>query len=290
MVSVGFIGLGSMGGPMARNLVRAGHDVAVYDLDAAAVEAVADAGATPATSSSDAVAGAEVVFLSLPTPDIVESTVAEIESDLEDGSILVDLTTSTPATTNQIADRLSEYGVDVLGAPVSGGTAGAEDGTLSVIAGGDRAAFEACTPLFEVIGSDLFHVGEQPGHGHAVKLLNNYLSNIALLATSEAVILGDAAGLDRRQLVDVFSVSTGRNSSTEDKIPNQVLTGEYDVGFKLGLMNKDMRLLSEFANDQETPLLVGHVARDLVGYARTKKGDDADMTRVYEFLEDVMLD
>lgn len=290
MTSLGFIGLGSMGGPMARNLLAAGHDVTVYDLDDTAVEAVADEGATAATSSADAVTGAEVVFLSLPTPGIVESTVEEIEAALEEGSILVDLTTSTPATTNEIANRLAERDVDVLGAPVSGGVSGAEDGTLSIIAGGDEAVFEACKPLFEAIGTDFFHVGDEPGHGHAVKLLNNYLSNIALLATSEAVILGDAAGLDRQQLVDIFSVSTGRNSSTEEKIPNQVLTGEYDVGFKLGLMNKDMRLLSEFADDQDAPLLVGHVARDLVGYARTTKGDDADMARIYEFLEDVMLD
>ncbi|WP_436348570.1 NAD(P)-dependent oxidoreductase [Natronorubrum sp. FCH18a] len=289
MTSLGFIGLGSMGGPMARNLLAAGHDVTVYDIDDTAVEAVADEGATAATSSADAVTGAEVVFLSLPTPGIVESTVDEIEAVLEEGSILVDLTTSTPATTNEIANRLTERGVDVLGAPVSGGVSGAEDGTLSIIAGGDEAVFEACKPLFEAIGTDFFHVGDAPGHGHAVKLLNNYLSNIALLATSEAVILGDAAGLDRQQLVDIFSVSTGRNSSTEDKIPNQVLTGEYDVGFKLGLMNKDMRLLSEFADDQDAPLLVGRVARDLVGYARTTKGDDADMTRIYEFLEDVMI-
>ncbi len=290
MVTLGFIGLGAMGGPMARNLVTAGHDVTVYDLDDEAIEAVADVGATPAASSPNAVTGAEVVFLSLPTPAAVEAVVNEIEPALEEGSVLVDLTTSTPETTNGIAERLADHGVDVLGAPVSGGATGAKDGTLSIIAGGDEAVFDACRPLFDAIGTDVFHVGDEPGHGHAVKLLNNYLSNVALLATSEAVILGDAAGLDRKQLVDVFSVSSGRNSATEDKIPNQVLTGEYDVGFKLSLMDKDMRLLSAFANDQELPLLVGHVVRDLVGYARTKHGDDGDMTRVYDLLEDLMVE
>lgn len=290
MSSLGFIGLGSMGGPMARNLVSDGHDVTAFDLDDDALEAVEDAGATAAESAADAVGGAEVVFLSLPAPAAVEAVVDEIEADLPEGSILVDLTTSTPDTTNGIAERLEPSGVDVLGAPVSGGHSGAVDATLSIIVGGDEAVFEACRPLFEAIGTDVFHVGDEPGHGHAVKLLNNYLSNIALMATSEAVILGDRAGLDRETLVDVFSVSSGRNSANQDKIPNYVLTGDYDMGFKIGLMEKDMRLLSEFAGDQQVPMLLGHVTRDIAGYAKTKKGHDADMTRVYDFLEELMIE
>lgn len=290
MSPLGFIGLGSMGGPMAQNLVSDGHDVTAFDLDDDALEAVENAGATVATSASEAASGAEVVFLSLPGPDNVEAVVDDIESDLEKGSILVDLTTSTPGTTKEVADRLEERGVDVLGAPVSGGHSGARDATLSIIVGGDEAVFEACKPLFEAIGTDIFHVGDGPGHGHAVKLLNNYLSNIALMATSEAVILGDAAGLDRQTLVDVFSVSSGRNSANEDKIPNHVLTGDYDMGFKLGLMEKDMRLLSEFAGDQQIPMLLGHVTRDIAGYAKTKKGYDGDMTRMYDFLEELMIE
>lgn len=290
MSSLGFIGLGSMGGPMAQNLVSAGHDVTAFDLDADAVEAVSETGATAATAAGDAAAAAEVVFLSLPGPENVEAVVDEIEADLADGSILVDLTTSTPGTTNGIADRLADRDIDVLGAPVSGGASGARNGTLSIIVGGDKAVFEACEPLFADIGEDIFHVGDDPGHGHAVKLLNNYLSNVALIATSEAVILGDQAGLDRETLVDVFSVSSGRNSANQDKIPDHVLTGEYDMGFKLGLMEKDMRLLSEFAGDQQIPMLLGHVTRDITGYAKTKKGYDGDMTRVYDFLEELMIE
>ncbi len=290
MSSLGFIGLGSMGGPMAQNLLAAGHDLTAFDLDEGSLEAAAEAGATVASSASEAAADAEVVFLSLPGPDNVTAVVDEIESDIESGSILVDLTTSTPGTTKAIADRLEPRDVDVLGAPVSGGHSGATEATLSIIVGGDEAVFEACRPLFEAIGSDVFHVGDGVGHGHAVKLLNNYLSNIALMATSEAVILGDQAGLDRQTLVDVFSVSSGRNSANQDKIPDHVLTGEYDMGFKLGLMEKDMRLLSEFAGDQQVPMLLGHVTRDIAGYAKTKKGFDSDMTRVYDFLEELMVE
>lgn len=178
--------------------------------------------------------------------------------------------------------------VDVLDASISGGKRGAQDTTLSVMVGGNGAVYEACEPLFEAFVIDCFHASNSPGHGHAVKLINNYLSYTALLATSEAVILGKNAGLDPKQLVEMFSASTGRNSATEDKISNQVLTGDYDTGFPLKLTEKDVRLFTKFAEDQETPVLLGYVIRLLVSYARSVEGEDGDMTRVYDFLEAVM--
>lgn len=288
MTDVGFIGLGDMGGPMAGHLAEAGHDVQAYDLDTDALERAVEAGATAAADSSDAVSGAEVVFFSLPTPGAVEQVVEETESGFSDGMVLADLTTSTPDTTTAVHERLAESGVTVLGAPVSGGKAGAKAGTLSVMAGGDRATFEACEPLFETFAANVFHVGANPGAGHAVKLLNNYLSFTALLATSEAVVLGKEAGLDPETLIDVFNVSSGRNSATEDKFPEQVLTGEFDAGFKLPLMEKDARLFAEFAADHGMPLLLGDTVRNLVGYARAVEGEDGDMTDVYPFMERVM--
>lgn len=287
-MKVGFIGLGDMGGPMARHLLEAGEDVTGYDLVAERVRAVARAGATPADGPGDAVRNAAVVFLSLPGPDAVEAVVDEIEDALEPGTVLVDTTTSTPLRTERLAGRLEAAGVDVLGAPVSGGKAGARAGTLSVMVGGDAALFEACRPLFEAFGDDLFYVGSDPGDGHAVKLLNNYLSYTALLATSEAVVLGEVAGLDRDRLVAVFDASSGYNSATGEKFPEHVLTGDYDTGFPLELTEKDVRLFAQFGEECGTPLLLGTVVRHLVGYARSHLGDDADMTRVYDFVEDVM--
>lgn len=288
MVTIGFIGLGDMGGPIVRHLVGAGYDVTAFDIDDDALAEATEAGATPATSNADAASGVELVFLSLPDPPTVELVVAEIDDALESGTVLVDLTTSTPETTNSVAEKLSRMGVAVLGAPISGGKHGARAGTLSVMVGGDEAVYEACKPVFETFAPDSFHVGDAPGHGHAVKLLNNFLSYTALLATSEAVIVGESAGLDPELLVEVFNASTGRNSATEDKLPNQVLTGEYDTGFPLSLTEKDVRLFTEFAERQGTPVLLGTVTRLLVGYARSVEGDDADMTRVYDFLESVM--
>lgn len=289
MARIGFIGLGVMGGAMANNLIAAGHDLTVFDLDEDAVASVADAGAQPADTSADAVAGAEVVFFSLPSPAIVEAVVEDTVDAYEEGAVLVDMTTSTPDTTNGIAERLSGRGVDVIGAPVSGGARGAKNATLTIMAGGERAVFEACEPLFEAIGTDIYHAGEMPGHGHAVKLLNNFLSFTALLATSEAVILGRQAGLDPETLVNVFNVSTGRNSATDDKFPNDILTGEFQNGFKIGLMDKDMQLLTEFSNDQDIPLLIGSIIENLITHTRLREGPDADQTRAYAVLEEMMV-
>lgn len=288
MAQIGFIGLGDMGGPIVRHLVTDGHDVTAYDIEEDALDAAADAGATPATSNESLAASSDVVFLSLPDPAAVEAVVDEIREGLEAGSVVVDLTTSLPSVTNAVAADLEPRSVEVLGAPVSGGKRGAQEATLSVMVGGDEAVYEACEPLFAAFAPDRFHVGDAPGDGHAAKLLNNFLSYNSLLAASEAVILGENAGLDREQLLDVFSASTGRNSATEDKLPNQVLTGDYDTGFPLSLTEKDVRLFTEFAEERGTPVLLGYVTRLLVGYARSTEGDDADMTAVYDFLERVM--
>ncbi|MFB6312311.1 MAG: NAD(P)-dependent oxidoreductase [Salinirussus sp.] len=287
MTDIGFIGVGDMGGPISRHLVTAGHDVTAYDLDEDALADVAETGAIRGETARDAAAGAEIIFLCLPGPAEVEAVVEDIENTLETGALLVDLSTSRPALTDALADRLSKGGVEVLGAPISGGTHCAAAGTLTVMVGGDRAAFEAAEPVFANFAADRYHVGDRPGHGHATKLLNNYLSYTALVATSEAVILGTVAGLDPSQLVDIFSVSTGRNSATEHKFPNLILEGK-ETGFPLKLTEKDTRLLTEFARDQDVPLLLGHITHHLIGYARRHEGDTADMTDVYEFLRSVM--
>nr|WP_117595587.1 NAD(P)-dependent oxidoreductase [Haloprofundus halophilus] len=288
MVAVGVVGLGQMGGPIAEHLV-AEHSVTAFDLDRSAVERLEAHGATPADTAADAAAGADVVFLSLPTPDVVETVVEEAAEAFDSGSVLVDLSTSTPSTTERVAALLDDRDVDVLGAPVSGGPSGARAGSLSVMVGGDEAVYEACLPLFESFAADVLHVGERPGHGHAVKLLNNYLSFAGFLATSEAVALGRAAGLDGETLVDAFSAGSGRNSATEEKFPNYVLTGEYDMGFPLELMEKDIRLFAEFAEAHDASALLGGVVRNLVGYARVRQGGEADMTRAYEFVEQQMM-
>lgn len=287
MARIGFVGVGDMGGPMVAHLVDADHDVTAFDIDDGALDAAVANGATRGESASAVVTDADVVILSLPGPQEVETVVDEIESTLDEGTVMIDTTTSRPALSNSIGDRLANRGVDVVGAPVSGGPHGAQAGTLSVMLGGDPAVAEAIDPILAAFSTERFHVGESPGDGHATKLLNNYLSYTALVATSEAVILGTAAGLDPEQLVSVFSASTGRNSATDYKFPSLILAGE-DHGFPLALSEKDTRLFTEFARDQDVPVMLGHVTHHLMGYARRAEGDDADLTRIYAFLESVM--
>ncbi|MFC7156945.1 NAD(P)-dependent oxidoreductase [Halomarina halobia] len=287
MTSLGFVGLGRMGGRMAAHLARDGNDVVVFDRRRDAIDAVESAGASGAASTADVGAEADVVFLSLPDPDAVNAVVSELEPTLDPGAAIVDTTTSTPEVTRSIADRLADDGVTVLGAPVSGGASGAENGTLTVMVGGDRATLEACREYFAAFATNVVHVGDDPGHGHAVKLLNNYLSNTAMVATSEAIVLGRQVGLDVETMCEIFNVSTGRNSATEDKFPDHISAGR-DVGFALELMEKDLRLLLQFAEDNRVPLLLGSVVRSQVGCARTRFGDDGDMTDVYDYLRETM--
>ena len=288
MPPLGFVGLGQMGGRMARHLLDDGHELVAFDLDSAALDRAVEAGATAAESAADVAERADVVFLSLPGPAAVEAVVEDLADAVDGESVLVDLSTTTPTTSRNAADRLDDSGATVLGAPVSGGTSGAEAGTLTVMAGGDAATVEACRPYFEAFAADVFHIGDDPGHGNAVKLLNNYLSNVALVATSEAITLGREAGLDPERMCEVFNVSSGQNTSTMEKFPERILPGE-DIGFALGLMEKDMRLLSQFAEEYRTPLLVESVVHNQVSAARARFGDDGDMGEIYDYVESTVL-
>ncbi len=286
MVTLGFIGLGHMGGPMATQLVRDGHDVVVFDRDSEAIEAIETAGGTGADSAAAVGTAAEIIYLSLPGPEEVKTVVSELEKSIEPGSVVVDMTTSRPETTETVAERLASHGATVLGSPVSGGTSGAADGTLTAMVSGDRATFEATREYFDAFTANVFYVGPDPGHGHAVKLLNNYLSNTALIATSEAVVLGQQIGIDIETMCEIFSVSSGRNSATEKKFPDAIAQGR-DVGFALELMEKDTRLLLEFAEDKQVPLLVANVVRSQIGRTRTRYDDSGDMTDIYEYISEV---
>lgn len=283
MATLGFVGLGRMGGPMAGHLARAGHEVHLYDVRPEAVAAVP--GGTTAPSLAALGAAANVVFLSLPGPLAVRDVAGELAEHLSPGDVLVDTTTSTPKTTRAIADRMGEHDVDVLGAPISGGTDGAAGGSLTVMVGGDPAVFERCRPYVETFADRIVHVGDAPGHGHAVKLLNNYLSITAMLATSEAVVLGQAAGLDVETMCEVFNASTGRNSATEDKFP-ECVTADRSVGFALSLLTKDIGLLTDFAQDEDIPLMLARIVEGDAERTRAAYGDDGDMTDIYQYVRD----
>lgn len=291
MPDIGFIGLGTMGGPMAKHLVDAGYNLTVYDIDDDAVAKLTDAGASAVPSPAAVGSQSTVVFTSLPRPEHVEQVIEGddgLQMGLEAGDVLVDLSTSTPGTTTRIADALADEDVSMLGAPVSGGRAGAEEGALSVMVGGDGAVLEACQPYLSTFAEEVIHVGEDPSHGHAVKLLQNYLNFTAMVATAEATVLGEKAGLEMETMLEVFNASSARSVATEVKFPEHVLPKTYDRGFTLALTEKDVSLLVKYAEEYNSPLLLGSTVRNLIGYARSDLGGETDQTRLYEYFKKTM--
>lgn len=279
-----------MGGRISTQLLESGYDVVVYDPRAEAVERLEAEGGEPADNALDVARNADLVMLSLPGPKQVTQVANEIADGLDEGDVLVDLSTSTPSTTNAVADELSSRSVSVLGAPVSGGPSGAENGTLSVMVGGDRDVFEKYEEVFETIGSDIFYIDERPGHGHAMKLVNNYLSFVAMICTSEAVVMGEQVGLDPETMLDVFNASSGRNTATSFKFPEYILPETYDMEYTMGLVEKDMQLLMDVSDETETPFMAGGTIRQIIGYIRGEMGPDADYTEIYRYFDRVMGD
>ncbi|MGQ4557102.1 NAD(P)-binding domain-containing protein [Halobellus sp. GM3] len=287
MTRVGYIGLGTMGRPMAENLLADGYDPTVFDLRDEAVEALESQGANGAADVGEVAENAAIIFLSLPSPPVVEDVVAELKPALTPGSVVVDLSTSMPSVTEGIADELAEGGVDVLGAPVTGGRPGATDGTLTVMVGGEESALDQCRPVMESFANDIIHIGESPGDGDAVKLLRNYIAFVQYIAASEAVLLGQKSGLDPEPLLDVLDSADALGEPTSIFLPKKI-EGEYDLGFGLGLMEKDLKLLTQYGEDNDAPLMLGNAVRQIVGYGTSDLGKDADNGKLHQYLKEMI--
>ena len=281
--SVGFIGLGAMGLPMARRLHGAGHTVRAYDAVPDARERAAAAG-VPVVASLAEAAGADVVVLMLPDSSVVATVVADegFGGALRSGALVVDMGSSEPMATRALADDLASRGVRLVDAPVSGGVRGAEEGRLTVMAGGSDDDIEAATPLLQVLGR-VVHVGPV-GAGDAAKALNNLLSATHLWVTSEAMLVAQEFGIDPEVLLSVFNGSSGRSGSTDNKWPNFILPGTYDSGFALRLMLKDMRIATDLARRTGLPSRLGEDAVRLWAEAAEALGPDADHTEVARHL------
>ena len=284
---LGFVGLGNMGGPMANRLIEAGHRLAVYDIREEAMVPLLARGAARMSSSRAVADASDIVFFSLPEPKDVDG-----EALGPDGvaagtraKIFVDLSTTGPRTTARVVAGLGERGIATVDAPVSGGVAGAKKGTLAVMASGPHALIERIKPLLAIFGT-VFHVGERPGMGQAMKLCNNVLSATAMAATAEAMVMGVKSGLDPAQMLEVINSGTGRNTATETKFPNEVITRRFTQGFYTGLMYKDVRLALEEAAALDVPMWVGSTVRTIWQLANSELGPQSDFTEIVRLLED----
>jgi 3-hydroxyisobutyrate dehydrogenase-like beta-hydroxyacid dehydrogenase len=283
--SIGFVGLGAMGAHMVARLIDAGYDVAVFDTRAEAMAPHVARGARACTSAGAVGDAAATVLVSLPTPDVVRAVAGELaQGDAIEA--FVDLSTTGPDVAAEVAAALGAAGVACLDAPVSGGVAGAQAGTLTIMAAGDEALFESLRPLLEMLGRNVVLVGARPGQGQLAKVLNNLLSASAIAITGEALALGVHGGLSARTLLDVFNSSSGRNTASADKFPKHVLPRTFGAGFRLELMHKDVELCLGEARRQEVPMALGGAVGALWARAAASADAGADCTEIVRMLED----
>lgn len=252
---IGFVGLGTMGREMARNLVEAGYAVTAHDIDPAAVQALATIGARPALSVADVGANADVVVTMLPdTPHVEEVALGAggLVETMRPGTVLVDMSTISPVATRTMAERLAASGISMLDAPVSGGPIGAKNAALSIMVGGDAQAFERVRPVLSATGTTISHVGAS-GAGQTVKLCNQLVCGVNLQAICEALALGRACGVDLDQMREVL-LGGSASSWMLDKLGPAMIAGDAGAGFRIDLMLKDLRLTLEMAQARSVPL------------------------------------
>ncbi|MFC4161298.1 3-hydroxyisobutyrate dehydrogenase [Chitinimonas lacunae] len=290
---IAFIGLGHMGGPMAANLLRAGYALTVFDLVSSAVEAAVTLGAKAADSAAAAVIDAQVVISMLPASAHVESLYLEETALLEriaPGSLVIDCSTISPDSARRVARAARARDIAMIDAPVSGGTAGAAAGTLTFIVGGSTEHLERARPLLEKMGKNIFHAGDS-GAGQVAKICNNMLLAIHMIGTAEALSLGAAHGLDPKVLSEIMAKSSGRNWSLEVYNPwpgvmeNVPAGRNYDGGFGVDLMLKDLGLAMEASLETRASTPMGSVARNLYALHSRQGAGRLDFSSILRLIE-----
>ena len=274
MSTVAFIGLGQMGKLMSANLAAGGYAVQSYDLN----------GSGNRKSAKEAADGAGILITMLPDGAAVRKAVLAALPGLSAGAVVVDMSSSDPGATRELEKDLRKKHVLLLDAPVSGSIKGAKEATLAIMAGGDAAVLQHVRPVLEKMGKHIFHCGPL-GAGHAMKALNNYIGGSGTIAAFEAVLVGKAFGLDPALMVEVFNASTGYNSTTQRKLPLQVLTNAFASGFSTALMSKDVGIADGIARAARVPAPYLKATSRLWREALRRLPRGADHTEMFHFLE-----
>jgi 3-hydroxyisobutyrate dehydrogenase len=292
MATIGFIGLGNMGGPMARNLLKAGHRLHVFDVVPAAIERAAAAGAVPAANATEATRGADLVMTMLPAGEQVREVYLGpngVIAAAAPGTLLVDCSTIDVATARAVNAAAAETGLAMLDAPVSGGVAGAEAGTLTFMVGGEAAAFAAAEPVLRTMGKAVIHAGG-PGNGQTAKVCNNLILGASMIAVCEAFVLAERLGLAAQTLFDVVSQSSGQcwSLTADCPVPGPVPTSPanrgYQPGFTAAMMLKDLRLAASAAAAVETAAPMAARAGALYADFVAQGGGGTDFSGIIEWL------
>jgi 3-hydroxyisobutyrate dehydrogenase-like beta-hydroxyacid dehydrogenase len=284
---LGFVGVGRMGGPMASRLLDAGYSLVVFDTNADVIKPLSARGAKVAASAEEVASQAEVVFMSLPTPPVVQAVCLGEKGILKGSKLktLIDLSTTGPSVAKVVGKAAGERGVAWVDCPVSGGVTGAAKGTLAVMVSSAKATFDEIDPILKTFGKT-FYVGDKPGLAQIAKLANNLLAAAALVVSSEAVAMGVKAGLDAKVLIDIINAGSGRNSATQDKFPRSILPRTFDFGFATGLSYKDVRLCVDESEALGVPMVAGAAVRQMLAITQAKYGADSDFTMIAKVVEE----
>jgi 3-hydroxyisobutyrate dehydrogenase len=288
MAQVAFIGLGNMGGPMAINLVKAGHQVSAFDLSQAALAQVAAEGATVADSAKAAVVGADFIISMLPAGKHVAGLYQDVADAIKADALVLDCSTIDAATARAVGASLAAKGIAFVDAPVSGGVGGAKAGTLTFIVGGSAEHFSKAHTVLSAMGKNLFHAGDV-GAGQIAKICNNMLLSVLMVGTSEAIQLGVDNGLDPKVLSEIMLKSSGRNWTLElynpcpDVLPNVPSSNDYQGGFMVDLMAKDLGLAAECAQQSQSATPMGALARNLYVAHQRQGFGKLDFSSIFRF-------
>jgi 2-hydroxy-3-oxopropionate reductase len=286
--TIGFIGLGVMGDPMARNLIEAGHSLVVHNRSREPVQALAEVGAQAASGPREVAERSDVVITMLPDPAAVESVVLGEDGVLagaSEGDLLIDMSTIHPTVSVAVAQAAAERGVAALDAPVSGGDVGAKQGTLSIMVGGDAADVERARPLLEVLGRTIVHVGEA-GAGQVVKACNQVVVAVTIAAVSEALVLGSKAGVDPERILDVLGGGLAANKVMEMRRTN-FLEHDFTPGFRIDLHHKDLNIALESGDAYGVPLPVTGLVQQYMRALRAQGHGGDDHSGLLQLVEEL---
>lgn len=286
MTSVGFIGVGTMGLPMAGNLARKGFSVTVFDMaPGRAAEVARELGCSSAESLAG-LGGCEFIVTMLPDGKVVQQVLTRAEDQallnaLKAGAVCIDMSSAEPMLTRQTGELLAKRGITLVDAPVSGARPRAEAGTLAIMIGcGSPEVLEKVKPVLSAMGNQLFVLGGL-GNGHAMKAINNIIAGATMIAVAEGLALGEQFGLSAQTMVDVLNASTGRSFVTELVAKEHVITGKYATGFALGLIAKDVRIAADLGDQIQLDLPLFRQARERFADARDQQGATADSSRAF---------
>jgi 3-hydroxyisobutyrate dehydrogenase-like beta-hydroxyacid dehydrogenase len=289
METIGFIGVGYMGKPMSSRLIEHGYKLVVHDIRSEAMAQLVAKGATAAKTPRDVAEKGRIIIMSLPAPEVVKEVTLGpngIIHGASSNSIVIEMSTTGPKVVQEIDNVFKKKGIKLLDAPVSGGVWGAERGTLSIMAAGDEGVFQTVRDILGIIGNNVFYLGAKPGLGQVIKLINNLLSATAMVASSEAMVLGVKAGLDPEKALEVLNVSSGRNTATLEKFPRYVLPRTFSAGMFLEVFYKDLRLAIEMAEFYGVPMFVGNAVKQMWSYAISRGGGKKDNMEITKYIEE----